>query len=164
MAIVITSAAALFGKDVNGVNEMAIQLEPLLGSWAKYFMALGLFAAGISSAITAPLAAAYAAKGIFGWNDNLKSWPFRIIWMVILIIGTVFSMLGYKPIEVIQVAQVANGVLLPILVIFLVILCNNRNLLQSYVNRNWQNGLAIFVILVSLIISFRSLNSVFHFV
>lgn len=164
MAIVITSAATLQGKEVAGVNEMATQLQPLLGSWAKYFLAVGLFAAGISSAITAPLAAAYTAKGIFGWDVDLKSWKFRAIWGFILIIGTAFSLSGYKPIEVIQVAQVANGILLPIIVFFLVYLSNKKSLLGENVNKTWQNALAMLVIAVTLVISFRSLNGVFGFV
>ncbi|WP_421763887.1 Nramp family divalent metal transporter [Ekhidna sp.] len=163
MAIVIASAATIFGKGVSGINEMALQLEPLLGSWAKYFLAIGLFAAGISSSITAPLAAAYTARGIFGWDSNFKSLRFRAVWIFILMTGTLFSMLGYKPIEVIQVAQVANGILLPIIVFFLIYLCNKRLLLNDYVNKNWQNALAAIVILVSIIIGFRSLNSVFNF-
>ncbi len=163
MAIVVTSAATLYGEKIAGMSVMAVQLEPLLGSWAKYFLALGLFAAGISSAITAPLAAAYTAKGIFGWDVNLRSLKFRVIWGIILVLGTVFSMLGYKPIQVIQIAQVANGILLPIIVIFLVYLCNKRSLLDNYINKWWQNGLAIMVILLSLIVAFRSFNSVFGF-
>ncbi|WP_420576733.1 Nramp family divalent metal transporter [Ekhidna sp.] len=164
MAIVVTSAATIFGKGVTGINEMALQLEPLLGSWAKYFLALGLFAAGISSAITAPLAAAYTARGIFGWSGNLNSLKFRSVWIFILGIGTLFSMLGYKPIEVIQVAQIANGILLPIIVFFLIYLCNKKSLLGTYINKPWQNALAMLVIAVSLLVSFRSLNSVFGFI
>ncbi len=163
MAIVTTSAATLFGKNVSGMSEMAVQLEPLLGSWAKYVLALGLFAAGISSAITAPLAAAYTAKGIFGWDTNFKNWKFRVIWVIILVIGTLFSMLGYKPIEVIQVAQVANGILLPVIVLFLLYLCNKKALLDRFVNKWSQNALAVIVILVSIAVSTRSLNSVFGF-
>ncbi|MFK7951730.1 MAG: NRAMP family divalent metal transporter, partial [Ekhidna sp.] len=164
MAIVITSAATLFGSGVTNAGEMAKQLEPLLGSWAKYFLALGLFAAGISSSITAPLAAAYTAKGIFGWKDDVRSKKFRAVWIFILVIGTGFSLLGYKPIEVIQVAQVANGILLPVVVFFLIYISNKKSLLGNYVNKPTQNALAILVILVSLIISFRSLNSVFNFI
>ena len=164
VAIVITSAATLFGRGVDSVLEMAVQLEPVLGSWAKYFLGVGLFASGISSAITAPLAAAYTAKGIFGWSGDTKNVKFRMIWFVVLLTGTVFSMIGYQPITVIQVAQIANGVLLPVVVFFLVYVCNRKDLLGKYVNRSWQNALAIPVILVSLVISFRSLNSVFHFI
>lgn len=164
MAIVVTSAATLFGSGITNMSQMAVQLEPLLGSWAKYFLAVGLFAAGISSSITAPLAAAYTAKGIFGWQGDARSRKFRFVWIFILGIGTVFSMLGYKPIQVIQVAQVANGVLLPVVVFFLIYISNKKSLLGKYINRPWQNALAILVILVSLIISFRSLNSVFNFI
>jgi Mn2+/Fe2+ NRAMP family transporter len=164
MAIVITSAATIYGLGVSGINEMATQLEPLLGSWAKYFLAVGLFAAGISSSITAPLAAAYTAKGIFGWKGDASDWKFRSIWIFILAIGTIFSMAGYKPIQVIQVAQIANGILLPVIVFFLIYLCNKKSLLNSYVNKSWQNGLAVLVIAISLIVSFRSLNSVFGFI
>lgn len=163
MAIVITSAATLFGKGVAGINEMAMQLEPLLGSWAKHFLAVGLFAAGISSSITAPLAAAYTARGIFGWKGEANDWKFRLIWIFILGTGTIFSMAGYKPIQVIQVAQIANGILLPIIVFFLIYLCNKKSLLNNYINKPWQNALAGLVILISLVVSFRSLNSVFGF-
>ncbi len=164
MAIVVTSAAALFGSGkVVGLSDMSRQLAPLLGSWSVYFLALGLFAAGISSAITAPLAAAYAAQGVFGWKDGNQTWKFRLVWMFILLIGVFFSMINYKPIEVIRVAQIANGILLPIVIIFLVYLCNKKELLGSNTNRAWQNVLACFVILIGLIISVRSFNSVFNF-
>ncbi len=164
MAIVITSAASIFGTGVSGMSEMAAQLEPLLGSWAKYFLAIGLFAAGISSSITAPLAAAYTAQGIFGWKVEVNDIRFRAIWIFILLIGTSFSMAGYKPITVIQIAQIANGVLLPVIVFFLIYLCNKKSLLDTYVNRNWQNALAALVVVISLILSLRSLNSVFNFI
>lgn len=165
MAIVITSAAALFGKGgVSNVSDMAVQLEPLLGSWAKYFLAMGLFAAGISSSITAPLAAALTARGIFGWTGDEKTIKFRSIWIFVLGAGTLFSMIGYSPIEVIRVAQIANGTLLPIIVFFLVYINNKKSLLGEFTNKPWQNVLAGVVIIVSLIISFRSFNSVFNFI
>ncbi len=165
MAIVITSAAALYGKGgVSNINDMAAQLEPLLGSWAKYFLATGLFAAGISSSITAPLAAALTAKGILRWDGDEKSLKFRLIWIFVLGIGTIFSMVGYSPIEVIRVAQIANGILLPIIVFFLIYISNKKSLLGDFTNKPLQNVLAGLVIVVSLIISFRSFNSVFNFI
>lgn len=58
ICIIITSATTLFGNsEIQSAADMAQQLEPLLGSWSGYFLGIGLFAAGISSAITAPLAA-----------------------------------------------------------------------------------------------------------
>jgi len=163
MAIVVTSAATLYGSHISGINEMALQLEPLLGSWANYFLGIGLFAAGISSSITAPLAAAYTANGIFGWEKGHKDIRFRLVWLVVLLTGVVFSTMGFRPISIIQIAQIANGILLPIIVFFLIYLCNKKELLGEYINKPWQNILGVAVMILSLVISFRSLNSVFGF-
>jgi len=101
MAILIVAGTAMQGmtKEIQSAGDMAVQLEPLLGSWAKYMMAIGLFAAGVSSAITAPLAAAYAARGLFGWEKTNTGIKFRLVWILILLIGTVFSLMGFKPIH-----------------------------------------------------------------
>lgn len=163
MAIVVASATTIFGQPVTGISELAQQLEPLLGRWSRWFIAVGLFAAGVSSAITAPLAAAYAARGIFGWKGGHRSPWFRLIWFAILLIGTAFSMLGYQPVEVIRLAQVANGILLPVIVVFLLYICNKKALLGAHANKPWQNAFGIIVLASCLFISLRSLNSVFHF-
>jgi len=165
ICIVITSGAAFSGTGVEITNaaEMAAQLEPLLGAWAKYILALGLFSAGITSAITAPLAAAYASQGIFGWSGGMTSKKFRSIWIVILLAGTVFSSVGYRPVEIIQFAQVANGILLPVIAIALLYIMNKSGLLGEFVNSRLQNMLGIVIVFITLLIGFRSLNSVFQF-
>ena len=164
MSIVITSATTLFGdRTITSAADMASQLEPLLGSWSGYFLGMGLFAAGISSAITAPLAAAYAAKGILGWEESMSSKRFKAVWMGILFVGVLFSMFGINPVQVIQFAQVANGILLPLIAMFLLYLVNKQPLLGDYINTKTQNVFGIVVILVAILISFRSLNSVFDF-
>ena len=164
IAIVITSAA-LFGGDseIKNAADMARQLEPVLGKWSVYFLGIGLFAAGVSSAITAPLAAAYAANGILGWDAGLTDRKFRIVWIGILLVGVFFSMLNISSIAIIQFAQVANGVLLPIVAVFLLYIMNKTALLGDRVNSTFQNVLSVLVIGVTLLISFRSLNSVFKF-
>ncbi|MGB7395027.1 MAG: Nramp family divalent metal transporter, partial [Pricia sp.] len=110
---VIVAAAAIPGGDIGNVMDLAQSLEPLYGETARYFMGIGLFAAGITSAITAPLAAAYVAKSCFGWKADLKDTRFRAVWMVILVLGVLFLSLGIRPIEIIKFAQVTNGMLLP---------------------------------------------------
>ncbi len=61
----------------------------------------GFFAAGVSSAITAPLAAAYATAGIFGLTRDLRSWQFRPVWIFILLSGIIFSVSGFQPVRAI---------------------------------------------------------------
>lgn len=165
MCIVITSASA-FGAgegQVKDAADMAVQLEPILGSWSKYFMAMGLFAAGITSAITAPLAAAMAASGLLGWNESFSDKRFKAVWMLILGLGTIMAMLNFKSIQIIQFAQVANGILLPIIAGFLLYISNQKSVLGKHTNSITQNILGFVVIAVTLFISFRSMNAVFGF-
>jgi len=155
MMIIITAGtnnAAL--TDVTSAKDLALQLQPLVGDSAKTLMGIGLLAAGLSSALTAPLAAAYAAKGLFGWSE--KSIQFKAVWMVILGIGVTFSLLGFKSIAIIKFAQVANALLLPLIAIFLIYLCNDKNLLGKNANTTTSNFLGGIIILITLMLSVRT--------
>jgi len=163
MAIVVSAASAYLNKDTipeNG-SDLAFQLKPLLGEKANIIIGIGLFAAGISSAITAPLAAAWAAAGIMGWKNDLKSLKFRMTWEFILLSGMTFSLLGFKPIEAILFAQAANGILLPIIAIYLLIIMNNAKLLGNHTNTLKSNVLGIGVAGIAVFLGLRSLLSVF---
>lgn len=151
LAVLTTAASSMFteGLGVESAADMATQLEPLLGSWAQAFFALGLFAAGITSSITAPLAAAYAVSGALGWKPDLKSTRFRATWAVVLVTGTIFAVLGQSPVTAILFAQAANGLLLPIVAIFLLVVMNRRDLLGDHRNTGTRNVLGGIVVLVA---------------
>ncbi|WP_343486174.1 Nramp family divalent metal transporter [Allomuricauda sp. d1] len=151
MAIIV-AAAAIDGNQLNNALDLAKTLEPVYGAAARYFLGIGLFAAGVTSAITAPLAAAYVASSVFGWKNDLKDWRFRTIWMVILFIGVISLFFEIRPIEIIRFAQVANGLLLPVVAVFLVWICNKRSVLGDFANTSTQKllgyaivGLAFFL-------------------
>jgi len=162
LAIVVTASATFYGTGIVPADgaEMAEQLSPLLGAWAKWFFAIGLFGAGITSAVTAPLAGAYAAAGALGWERNLKGTNFRIVLLIILLVGVIGSGLGYSPVQVILVAQIANGIMLPIAAVFLVYMCNNKKLLGDYTNNLVLNILGIIVCGVAIFLGVRSLIDV----
>ena len=162
IAIVICAAAIQQGQVTNALD-LAKGLEPLYGSFSKYFLSLGLFAAGISSAITAPLAAAYVARECFGWEKNLKSPKFRIVWMIILILGVMVSTTGWKPIEIIKFAQITNALLLPVIATFLVWSANKSRILGVHNNTLVQNVLGMLIILLTLLLGIRGLDKVFGF-
>jgi NRAMP (natural resistance-associated macrophage protein)-like metal ion transporter len=166
MSIMITSAVAYFGNgnSFGTISDLATQLHPLLGKHAGLFTGLGYFAAGISSAITAPLAAAYAAKGILGWKSDLHNWRFRLVWMFILVTGVTFSLLGFKPIEAIVFAQAANGILLPVIAVFLLIVMNNSQIMKDNKNKILSNLAGIVVVAVAVLLGIKSLLSVFHII
>ena len=162
MAIIISASSIGLGE-ISSAADLAKSLAPLYGDFASYFLGIGLFAAGITSAITAPLAAAYVARGCFGWKSDLKSKQFRAVWFLILLLGVVFSSLGLKPIEIIKFAQVANGVLLPVVAGILLWMVNKKVVLGNYVNSKFQNILGFIILIVTIFLGLRGLDKVFEF-
>lgn len=163
MAIII-AAAAIPSKEITGALDLAKGLEPLFGDTARYFMGTGLFAAGITSSITAPLAAAYVANSCFGWNAGLKDWKFRLVWLIILSVGVFSLSFNIKPIEIIKFAQIANGMLLPIIAILLVWIVNQKNVMGDYKNTVLQNSIGFLVVGLSLFLGIKSILKVFGIV
>jgi len=159
MAIVATSAAmsATGGGTITNAADMAVQLEPLLGPWARYFFAGGLLAAGLTSAITAPLAAAYATAGALGWPRDLTDRRLRAVWIVVLGAGILFAGLGVQPVPAILFAQVANGVLLPAIAVFLLLAVNDRRWMGDRTNGIAMNAAGAVVVLVALVLGLRAL-------
>lgn len=160
---IIVSAASISSTNILNAADLAKGLAPLYGDFAKYFLALGLFAAGITSAITAPLAAAYVAKGCLGFKGGLQSKSFRIVWIIILFLGVLFSSIGIKPIEIIKFAQVANGILLPVIAGILLWIMNKKNILENYVNSKFQNILGFIILAITIFLGAKGILKVINF-
>lgn len=161
LSIVIT-ASSINATDINTVGDLALGLESVFGTFSRQFLAIGLFAAGITSTITAPLAAAYVVCGCFGLSTNLQSNYFKFIWLSIILFGVFFSATGLKLITIIQFAQITNGVLLPIMVGLLLWMMNKLSLLGNFKNNNLQNAIGFIIIVVSLFLSLRTLFLIFQ--
>lgn len=149
----ITLAIMLSGTQVQGEFSFAALADTLrlrLGAFGPYLLGIGLFAAGLSSAVTAPLAAAITGQSLFGdtaggkWQN--KGAYFRLTWIIVLVFGLGFALTDVKPIPAIIAAQAINGFILPLVAIFLLLRINDPNLLEpAYRNKAWLNiaGLAI---------------------
>ncbi len=151
--ILSTAASAMFGQvnDVKNASDMALALESSFGSAARYLVGIGLFAAGLTSAITAPMATGYAVTEIIATPPGeTKRNRFRLIALAILAIGTTVALLGIKPVTLILVAQVANGLLLPVIAIFLLVAMNRKSLLGDATNGWVPNILGGGVILITI--------------
>ena len=161
MTLAVVATAATFfvrGATVDSAAAMARQLEPLLGRWAPGFFAIGLGAAGVTSALTAPLAAAYATCGALGWECDLRSWRFRAVWLAVIVAGMAAALVwGESPVETIIFAQVANGLILPIVAVFLLVAVNRRKLLDRFVNGPLANVLGVLVVLIVTGLGYRKL-------
>ncbi|MEW9797106.1 Nramp family divalent metal transporter [Alteromonas sp. CYL-A6] len=142
LIVVATAMMAFFQQAATmDASNMGEQLKPVLGDKAQWFFALGLFAAGLTSAITAPLAAAYAVCGALNLSDDMKGSAFRSVWMIIIVCGVIVAGAGFKPLPAILFAQATNGILLPVIAIFLLVVMNRSSALGEFRN-TWKSNLA----------------------
>jgi manganese transport protein len=159
MAILITSASTELTEVING-KDLALGVTPLLGDFGKYFIGIGLFAAGITSAITAPLAGGLVIASCFHWSTDLKTPKIRMAISAILILGMVFSSFGIKPIRLIMFAQLTNGILLPLISGFIIWLVNQKSIMGTYTNRAYFNLIAGIIWIITLILGLKSIVQV----
>ena len=154
LAIMSTSAVAFFGSSMEISSEnLARQLEPILGSYSSYIFNFGLFVAGITSAVTAPLAASIAVTEALGWKNDPSSIRFKLVWIIILLIGVLFAYFGTKPLQAILFAQATNALLLPFLALFLFYVVNNSRLMGSHKNTITINIIALIIIMAVVLLS-----------
>ena len=153
MITLAVMATAFGGMFVHGIaaetgTDLAKALEPLLGDAAGWVFAIGLFCAGFTSALAGPLGAAYAICGVLGLSTDMKSWSFRLVWILVLAVGAIIALTGFEPVSIIIIAQAANGLLLPIIAIFLLITMNNKELLGKHANGIVSNVVGVLITLV----------------
>lgn len=148
---IITLSIVLVGSVANSFtsfSDLALTLDARLGKLSGLVLGFGLFAAGFSSAVTAPLAAALAGRELLGREDgalaNDSAW-FRIIWGGVLAVGLLVACLELDIISVIIAAQVANGLLLPFVAAIVLMMANDRDLLGDRINAQWQNAVGLLV-------------------
>mgnify|MGYP003335537942 FL=1 len=159
MSIVICAAGSGITQ-INNAVDLAQGLSPLYGSMATILMGVGLFAAGMTSAITAPLAAAFVACGCLGWSTDLNHNRFKLVWRAVLLVGVVLATTQIKPITLIKVAQVANGTLIFIIAALVLWLVNQQTLMKKAVNTRVQNAFGILVFIVTLIVGLKGISGV----
>jgi manganese transport protein len=147
-AILITAAATIKGLEVTSAADLSLQLEPIMGEWAKVFMCLGLFAAGFSSALASPLGAAITVSSVLRWGNGMKDKRFKAVFVIIIVIGIISSGLDFNPLDVLLFAQALNGILLPVIVITIMLIMNNKKRLGEYTNSLKVNIIGTIVALI----------------
>jgi Mn2+/Fe2+ NRAMP family transporter len=113
LSVLLSATQALPRVRVEAASDLALVLGPLLGPLANLTVGVGLAAAGLSSAITAPLAAAWAVDQVRGRDAEN---PSRAVWVPVLLVGAGLATLGLEPVPLILAAQAANALVLPLVV------------------------------------------------
>jgi len=173
MAILAVGTEMTRGLSENAVRNLPFSYKLLeetlvlhIGQWAVYIFGIGMFAAGFSSAITAPLASALTAKSLFykrKTNTNNEYWKyFRLTAFGVLSVGLFFGFLQIKPVPAIIMAQAFNGLILPFVSVFLIFVINSKQVMgEKYINGHLHNALMGVVVWVTLIIGISNIISAF---
>jgi len=163
MAVLVTGTSMSAEFTFEGLAE---SLGRYIGRAGTLVLGLGLFAAGFTSAVTAPLASAVTLRSLFGnrkpghWKDG--SARFRLVWISVLGTGIGFGMAGFKPVPAIIIAQALNGLILPVIAIFLWVTVNDKSIMQGNTNRLAGNILMTAIVFSMLIIGLTGIvRSVF---
>lgn len=156
-AILITAGTLIEGREVKSLVELSEPLKPILGDFAPLFMSIGLFSAGLSSAIASPMGAAATISSCLRWKGGLKSKKYRLVFAIVIFIGIITSSLGFEPLEVLLIAQALNGIILPLIAVLIFIILNKKNMMGKFANGIVLNIIGIFVVLVVSFLGIYSL-------
>lgn len=161
MAIVLVGAANT-STEVNTALDLAKGLEGVFGSSAKFLISMGLLGAGVTSSLTAPLATGLVICGMMGWDQQIKSTPMRITMLSIIGLGVTFSSLGIRPVQLITLAQLANGILLPLISGYILWIGSQHHLLGKYRNSFILRIVGVLIWLITCGLGLKSISLVFN--
>ncbi|ATH08832.1 Mn transporter [Halobacteriovorax marinus] len=154
-AVTIHSA----GVQINTAADAARALEPLAGKYSSILFGIGLFNASIFSAALLPLATSYYVCEGMGWESGVdktfKEAPnfFTIFTLLILIAAAMILIPGIDLFNILIWTQVINGVLIPIILLFIINLCNDPDVMGEYTNSTAYNFISYGIVLLMLIIN-----------
>jgi Mn2+/Fe2+ NRAMP family transporter len=149
--VIICTAATLFplGIRVETAEQAALALAPLAGPWAEQLFGVGLLGASLLAAAILPLATTYAVCEAFGLERGIdrKSHDAPVFYGIytglIILSSAVVLIPGLPLFPLMWLSQVVNAVLLPMVMVFMLLLANDRNIMQNWRNPRWVNSLAI---------------------
>jgi len=151
----IMLAGTLTGN-FSSFNELSSLFQAKMGAIGSLALGLGLFAAGFSSSITSPYAASLIASTVFGAE---KKNVIRFTWMAVLLTGFAFGISGIKPIPIILAVQALNGLILPLITYFLIVMVNDSIIVPSqHRHAAWYNLVLLAILGTTLIIGFNNVD------
>jgi Mn2+/Fe2+ NRAMP family transporter len=145
--IMVACGSTLFpnGIQITEAKDAALSLKPLAGNLASQVFAFGLFVASVFSATILPLATAFYVCEAFGFETGIdKTWDeakeFYILYTFILVISSIIILIPNAPLIDISIwSQVLNGILLPVVLVSMILLINNKKIMGNYTNKPSQN-------------------------
>lgn len=165
LCVIVACAGTLYKHHVriDDAKDAALALAPLAGNYAAFLFAIGLANASLFSASILPLATAYYVCEGMGWeggvNKSFREAPqFFWIYTLLIVLGAGVILFPQVPlVPIMYLSQVINGILLPFVLIFMLLLINNREIMGKYVNSRGYNivawSISLVMILLTLLLS-----------
>jgi Mn2+/Fe2+ NRAMP family transporter len=166
--IIVACGATLYpaGIQIDTAEDAALSLKPLAGKYAYILFAIGLANASLFSGCILPLSTTYYICEAMGWETGtgrrFKEAPqFNSIFTIIVIMGASIVLIPNLPlIKVMWFSQIVNCVLLPVILIFMLMLANKKELMGDYRNSLWTNiftyaSIAVLIVL-NLVLFFNT--------
>ena len=149
LAIMAVAAVLLESPSNQSVlNALIERVDDRLPGFGGPLIAIGLFAAGFSSALAAPVAASWAVCGALGLSTDERSTAFKTVAFLVLGVGTGLALVASRPQALIVTAQAANAMLLPVVAGILLLIANSQLIPHPWRNRKLANVLAASIILL----------------
>ena len=149
--IVIVCAINLYGRGlpIESAGDAARALAPIAGRYAGGLFAFGLLNASMFAAVILPLSTAYTICEGFGWESGVdkgftEAPQFYVLFSALMALGAGLIMLpGISLIAVMYLSQVINGLMLPFVLVFMLILINDRAIMGAHANSMWMNAVTV---------------------
>jgi Mn2+/Fe2+ NRAMP family transporter len=165
--VIVTTAATLnaHGEPAGTVTEVGHALHPLAGDFAANLFAIGLLNASLLAATVLPLSTAYAVCGAFGWersvNRRLREAPaFFGLFAALIVVGAAVVLIpGLPLLTLLFLPNVVGGILLPVILVLMLKLVNDRRIMGRWINSRRQNAIAwtTTVVLVALAVVYAAI-------
>ena len=159
--IIVSCAATMYagGIRITDAKDAAVALAPLAGRYASILFAIGLANASLFAASILPLATAYYVCEGMGWESgvdkNFKTAP-QFMWLYtgIIAIGALIILIPNAPlIPIMLISQVVNGVMLPFVLIFMLLLINNKGIMGDFTNSKTFNIIAWATVVIMIVLT-----------
>lgn len=167
LMIIITSAAALYPKGiiVNSAADMALQLEVLFGSYAKYVFSVGLSAAAFSSLMVNAVIGGGLLSDSLNMGRSMNDKMPKVFTSVILIVGMLIAVFFKGNIIYALIMAQASSILgVPLIAIGILLLANNAKIMGKYKNNKFQNGVGVFGFILVLLMVYYMFNKLILFI
>jgi Mn2+/Fe2+ NRAMP family transporter len=167
--IIAVCANTLFVNGITNIesaSDAAMALSPLAGPWATVLFAIGIVGTGMLAIPVLAGSAAYAMSESFGWKEGLyrklrEARAFYGVISISIVIGIIINFIGIDPIKALIYSAIANGIVAPIVLVFIVHISGSKKIMGQYKNSTFGNAVGWIVTILMGVTAVAAIVSLF---